>query len=325
MAQKYWYWPLAVFMAIVIVAAGGAGAYLYYHAKLSSTSPLLSVELGDNVTVNYIGYFGSGPQTGAIFDTSLWSVANNTNMKKSLEFTNRGSEAAYTPLGVHVGPTAPSGGYVVHNITFNTVVTGFWQGMIGMTGNVSKSISIPPALAYGNGQAGCYQSSPLVYTIPATNPIAVSTFHTNYPNATAATGARFADPQYGWADFVLSANASWVVLQYQPTLGQLSTPYGYAEQVTNISTAGGGGGTITLTSLLAPSQAGLVLGKLPSSASTVCSTDKFIVTSINPATNTQVWNFNAEVMGQTLVFVVTVVDIYPGPGHTSGSGSGSSY
>ncbi|HUZ79295.1 MAG TPA: hypothetical protein VMV28_01550 [Thermoplasmata archaeon] len=325
MAHKYSYWPLAVFMAIVIVAASGAGAYLYYHSKLSPTKPLLSVELGDNVTVNYVGYFGSGPQAGAIFDTSLWSVANNSNLKKSLEFANRGSQAAYTPLGVHVGPTAPSGGYVVHNTTFNTVITGFWKGMLGMTGNVSKWISIPPSLGYGNGQAGCYQSSPLVYTIPATNLIALSTFHTQYPNATAATGAQFADPQYGWTDFVLSANASWVVVQYHPTLGQLASPYGYPEQVTNISTASGGAGTITLTSLLAPSQAGLVLGKLPSSASTVCSANKFIVSSISPATNTQVWNFNAEVMGQTLVFVVTVLNIYPGPSHTGGSSGSGGY
>lgn len=316
MAQKYSYWPLAVLMAVVIASAGGAGAYIYHQSKISPTRPLLTIETGDNVTVNYIGYFGSGPQNGTIFDTSLWSVANNSNMKKSLEFTNRGSEAAYTPLAVHVGATAPSGGYVIGNLTFSTVITGFWQGMLGMTGNVSRSIPIPPSLGYGNGQASCYQSAPIVYTIPTTSSITLSSFHTNYPNATASTGTQFVDPLYGWNDLVVSANSSWVVVQYQPTPGQITSPYGYATQVTNISTPNGGAGTITLTSLLSPSQAGLVLGNLPASAGKVCGSSKFIVSSINPGTNTQVWNFNAEVMGQILVFTVTVVNIYPGPLHS---------
>lgn len=318
MAHKYSYWPLAILMAVVIAAAGGAGAFIYYESKISPTKPLLTVEVGDNVTVNYIGYFGSGPQIGTIFDTSLWSVANNSNMAKSLEFANRGSEAAYTPLAVHVGANTPSGGYVIGNLTFSSVITGFWQGMVGMTGNVSKSISIPPALGYGNPVPSCYQNQPAVYTLPATNYIQASTFQTNYPNITAVSGNQFTDPQYGWNDVIVSANSSWVVLQYQPTPGQVTSPYGYAEQVTNISTSGGGAGTITLTALLSPSQAGLVLGQLPSTASQVCSSSKFIVSTVSPATNTLVWNFNSEVTGQTLVFVVTVVAIYPGPGHTSG-------
>jgi len=316
MPRNYSYWPLAVLLAVVIVSAGGAGAYLYYHSKIAQGHGLLTVELGDNVTVNYIGYFATGPQKGAIFDTSFWSVANNTNLKKSLEFTNRGGPSYYTPLGVHIGPNTPSGGYVIGNNTFVGVVTGFWQGLIGMTGNVSKPISIPPALGYGDGQAACYQNSPIVYTIPATSRIALSTFQSHYPSIAAATGIQFTDPQYGWTDMIVSANASWVVLQYLPTLGQATSPYGYAEFVTNITTAGGGPGAITLSSQLAPSQAGLVLGKLPSSATQVCSASTFIISSINLATNTAVWNFNAEVMGQTLVFTGTIVNIYPGPQHT---------
>lgn len=316
MPRKYSYWPLAVLMAVVIISAGGAGAYLYSHSKVSPGHGLLTVEAGDNVTVNYIGYFGSGPQTGTIFDTSLWSVANNTNLKKSLEFTNRGSEADYTPLAVHVGANTPSGGYVIGNITFESVVTGFWQGLVGATGNVSKSVPIPPDLGYGYGDPACYANSPLVYSIPTTSRISLSNFESIYPSANPATGTQFTDPQFGWNDFIVSANASWVVVQYLPTLGQITYPYGFVEQVTNITTAGGGVGTITLTTQLNQNQAGLVLGKLPSTSAQVCSSSQFIITSINYATNTQTWNFNAEVDGQTLVFTVTIVNIYPGPYHT---------
>ncbi len=316
MPRNYSYWPLAVLLAVVIVSASGAGAYLYYHSKISPGHGLLSVEVGDNVTVIYIGYFGTGPQKGTIFDTSLWSVANNSNLKKSLEFTNRGGPSQYTPLPVHVGPSTPSGGYVIGNLTFGGVVTGFWQGLVGMTGNVSKSISIPPNLGYGNGDPACYTNHPLAYTIPTTSRIALSTFQTDYPTIVAATGTQFTDSQYGWNDFIISANASWVVLQYLPALGQLTHPYGFAEQVTNISTAGGEVGSITLNTLLNPNQAGLVLGKLPSSATPVCSSSQFIITTSNLGTNTQVWNFNAEVDGQTLAFTVTIVNIYPGPNHT---------
>ena len=55
---------VAVVAVIVLAGAGGASAYVYLHAKPVGHPPVLVVKLDDNVTVNYVGIFGSGPIIG---------------------------------------------------------------------------------------------------------------------------------------------------------------------------------------------------------------------------------------------------------------------
>jgi len=295
--------PVVLIVVVLIVAGVGAGLLYYYNSR-STAHPRPEIQLGDNATVNYIGFFGSGPQAGRVFDTSIYSVAtNNATYPKSLEFTMRANASAYTPLPVHVGPNAPSSGYPLNGLSFISVVTGFWQGLLGMPGNQTTSISVPPNLGYGAPVSSCFQNATLAFTVPVQVTLTTGAFSTTYPGKTAAQGTVFADPTYGWPVYVVSANSSRVVLQNQPTIGWSSTTGAWPVEVTAINAT-----TISLVNELTPANAGLVVGH---SSSSVCDASAFIVSAVNLGAGTYSKDFNKEVVGQTLVFVVTVVGVFP--------------
>jgi hypothetical protein len=174
-----------VLVVVVVIAAGAGAAVLYEFNKPKAPPTLLTVHNGDNVTVNYIGLFGSGAQTGRVFDTSVYAVAlNNLSYPKSLEYTPRSSVKAYTPLAVHVGPYAPASGYTIGNLTFSSVVPGFWQGLLGLAGNQSHTIVVPPNLGYGPQNQSCLATAPLVLAVPVLTFVPISHFAQLYPNGT---------------------------------------------------------------------------------------------------------------------------------------------
>ncbi|HTT15997.1 MAG TPA: hypothetical protein VMH49_01365 [Thermoplasmata archaeon] len=294
-----------VFLVVVVVVVAGAGAgYLYLHDHPKSISSPAVVRVGDNVTVNYIGLFGSGPEIGRVFDTSLKAVAdNNATYPKSLEYSPRNA-SGYTPLPVHVGPRAPKGGYTINGTTYGTVVTGFWKGLIGLPLNQSRTLTIPPDQAYGSLNASCLKSSPLTQSAPVVVSYAPGAFAKAYVGVSAVKGTTFTDPTYGWSDRVLSSNSTDIVVVRQPSVGEVIDPYGWSIEVTGVTST-----TITMTSQLTPSSVGAVLGNIANS--TVCSTTKFLVWSVDLASGVFTMNYNREVAGETLVFVVTVVAIVP--------------
>lgn len=295
---------VAITVLVMIIIAGVSAGLLYERNHPAPVPGPKVVALGDNVTVNYIGEFGSSAQLGRVFDTSILADArNNITYPKSLEYTFRSNLSEYTPLGVHVSPHTPSAGYKIGSTTFGGVVTGFWQGLLGLQGNRTHTIVIPPDLAYGPQNSSCEVSVPLVDHVPVVESLSTAAFASQYPNVTKAPGTEFTDPIYGWTDVVLSTNASSVGFENLPAVGFTASPSGWAVTVTNISA-----GEITVTNEIAPSQAGLLLGH---SKSSVCSSKEFIVSAVDSPAGTFTENFNREVDGQTLIFVVTVVDIYP--------------
>ena len=299
---------LPILLIVVVVAAAGAGAALLYefgHPKAGA--PIRTVSEGDNVTVNYIGTFGSGPQLGKVFDTSLYAVAsNNVSYPKSLEYAHFGKPASFTPLPVHVGPSTPSGGYPLDGLTFGSVVTGFWQGLLGLPVNHSAWISIPPSLGYGSADPACFVTKPLVTTVPVLINLTASEFSSDYPRENATAGTSFNDPTYGWTDLVLSANATGIVVENLPTLGWSVPGKSWPVVVTAITSA-----TITVTNQLTPADANAVAGV---TSAQVCSKESslgnFIVSAVDPAQGTYTEDFNPEIVGQTLAFQVTVVQFY---------------
>lgn len=296
----------SIVLALIVVIAGVAGGVLLYEENHKSPGPgPLTVQVGDNVTVNYIGLFAKGPQQGRVFDTSEYSVAlSNLSWPKSLQYASRGGKPSdYSPLGVYVGPSPPSGGYTIGNLTFGGVVTGFWEGLVGLPGNRTAYITVPPSLGYGDVNQSCIVSQPLVTTYPVVVTLSPSNFSALFPNVSATAGTVYTDPVYGWSDVVLSVNASALTYENLPTLGMVTNPSGWPVQVSNISAT-----TITLTSQLSPAQAGLVLGH--ASGSGLCGTTSFIITGVNLGTGTYTEDYNSEVDGQTLIFIVTVVNIY---------------
>lgn len=314
MASKYPWLPWAI-LIVVVIAGGGVAAYAVDEVWAPHPGAgRLTVEAGDNVTVQYIGRLSTGPEAGKIFDTSFWSIAsNNLAYPKTLEFSNRG-QSNYTQLSVYVGPNAPSSGFTIGNRTFIGVVSGFWKGLIGTTGNVSRTVTFAASEGYGPADPSCYQNVQLSPTIPALNVFSVSGFSSRYPGVTPATGLRFNDSVYGWPDYIVAANSTQVTVLYQPTVGEVVQPYGWNVAVTGVATTNGVT-TISLFNELTASQSGLVLGKLPSGVSQVCSSSSFIVSNIDTTQGNMTWNFNSQTTGVPLTFTITPVDIFAGPNH----------
>jgi FKBP-type peptidyl-prolyl cis-trans isomerase 2 len=311
---------LIVLVILTLVAAGGLAGFAYYHSRPGNAPSVLHAQPGGNATVNYIGYFGSGPESGRVFDTSIYAVAtNNATYPKSIEFHLRGSASSYTPLGVHLGTGGPSGGYTIGNTTFVTVVTGFWQGLLGVPGNTTKTVVVPPSLGYGAPNPACYRTLPMSYTVPVVATFSSSGFASAYPNVSPVTGVTFQDPHYGWNVTVLAANSSFVTIENLPYVGYAAHPAGWPVVVTAIAATSNGAGAITLVNQLVPSDAGHLVGKDFNGTGPCSSTSnaQFIVTAVDPTAGTYTEDFNQEVQGQILIFVITIIDIFPPPAPTT--------
>lgn len=316
MANAQSWIPAIVVVVVIVLAGAGVAGYVYLTHGPKSNPPVPTVQYGDNVTVNYIGILGSGPEQGKVFDTSFYSVAtNNATYPKTLSFQMRASAKNYTPLAVHVAGNTPSSGYTVGNLTFIQVVTGFWQGLIGMAGNTTRTLVLPPDLAYQYDNPACLATEPLTYTLPVVQTLSVSAFNAQYPGQSVTQGVEFSDPHYGWPVLVMNANASFATVENLPTVGWTSSPAGWPVEVTGLTSTANGTGTITLTNELSSAQAGHVAGHVIT-GSGLCSQisgGKFIVTAVNVANGTYTENFNTEVTGETLVFVVTITAIVASP------------
>jgi FKBP-type peptidyl-prolyl cis-trans isomerase 2 len=294
-----------VFLVAVVVVVAGVGAgllYAYNHPKLPSSPE--TVAIGDNVSVNYIGVFGSGPQEGKVFDTSLQAVAtDNASYPKSLEYSPRNA-SGYTPLTVSVGPDVPAAGYNVSGVVYGPVIPGFWQGLVGLAVNQTHWITIPPDLGYGDLVTACLVTASLNQSVPTVVTVSPTNFLGVFPGATPAAGATFVDYTYGWTDVVLSVNSSAVVVQREPYVGETTAPYGWTMVVTGLSSQ-----AISLRSELTPADDGTILGTI--SNASVCSTTSFLVWDVDLAAGTFEENYNHEVVGETLLFQVTVTSILP--------------
>ncbi|MCI4363174.1 MAG: FKBP-type peptidyl-prolyl cis-trans isomerase [Thermoplasmata archaeon] len=306
--------PYAALAVVVIIVGAAVGLYVYYHAKPTGPAAVRTVHLGDNVTVNYVGVFGSGSQNGRVFDTSVYSVATSgASWPKSLEYTPRGTgPSAYKPLAVHVGSNTPSSGYTIGNLSFISVVPGFWQGLLGLPGNQTSSVVVPPPLGYGYGDPACRLTRPLVQTLPVLNTVTRANFTTVFSGQTPQTGSTLTDPHYGWPIFVLNANATFVSYENLATVGDTASPAGWPVLVTAVSSTPNGSGLITLQNELSPADAGVLLGK-PVGERAPCTTgtsNQFLVSSVDLLNGTFTEDFNREVNGQTLIFLVTVLNIY---------------
>ncbi|HTT14437.1 MAG TPA: FKBP-type peptidyl-prolyl cis-trans isomerase [Thermoplasmata archaeon] len=293
-----------VILIVVVVVAAGLGAGLLYEVSHPKpTAPVQTVGIGSNVTVNYIGYIGSGPQTGRVFDTSLVSVAlNNVSYPKTVEFTLRSPLSEYSPLAVSVGSNVPAGGYSIDNLTFGAVVPGFWQGLLGLPVNQSRTITIPPSLGYGPLDPACLTTYSLTTSVPVVSVVPAQNFSTVYPNVTASAGTRFVAAPYNWTALVLSVNATAVTVENLPTLGQSVVSSGLPATVSAINQS-----AITVRITVGPTNVGLIAGR---SAGTVCGSTQFLVSGLNLTAGTYTANYNHEVVGSTLFFTVTVVKFY---------------
>lgn len=294
--------PWVAYLVLVILLCAGAGGGLYVLDKTvfkpnPSPSPLI-VQEGDNVTVNYIGLFGSGIDQGKVFDTSLQSVAmDNSAWPKALSFSLR-SPGGYVPLQAHVGPQTYG--------SYTSLITGFWTAMVGLQGNQTITTVIPPKDGYGLSNPADIFTYPLVQTMPMVNTYTPSEFGSAFSGISAQTGETFTDPHWGWQDYVFSVNSTAVVVIDQPTVGETIHPLDWPDTILSVNSGSGPNGTITFRNDLTPQSVGAVTGTDWQNAG-----NTYYLTDVDPTAGTYTLDFNTEVTGNTLIFEITIVDILP--------------
>lgn len=288
---------LIVLIAVLMVSASSV-AVLLYTGSQSNQGPTAEVVVnGDLVKVNYIGRLDDG----RVFDTSLWDVASNDALyPKSLSFNLR-AQSAYIPLQFTVGA--------------GQMIAGFDQGVLGMSVGETKVITVPPDEGYGDMNASLLFTMPLLVLAPVYETTNYTTFYSTYSEVPKA-GMVVQDPLYGWDILVVDANSKsdTVLLMNKPMeVGQKFAVYGepdsapptgwYAEVVSYDSTADGGNGIIEMRNLLTSADAGMVEGYDLSKGLT------FYVDMVDESAGTFRMNYNSELLGKTLYFTVTLVDI----------------
>ncbi len=299
MVEKPLSWtPVIIVAIIVVVASSAAGAYLYIVVNAPKSAPsVLTVQEGDNVTVNYIGSFGSGIDHGKVFDTSLLNVAkDNASYPKAISFGFRGDKG-YTPLPAHVGPQSYG--------NYTSLITGFWTAMVGLKANQTITTVILPAQGYGNANPAKVVNFSLVQTLPMVTTYTPNQFGTSFSGIAAQTGAVFTDPHYQWQDEILSENSTAIVVEYLPTVGQVVHPYGWPILITNVSNTNSPTGTITFQNELTSQDVGKWKG------TDWANNQPFFLSAVNVQAGTYTLDFNQEVQGNTLIFQITVFQILP--------------
>ena len=293
-------WPVVIISIFVVAAGIAAGVFVYevFNKPLPGPSQQVVVE-GDNVTVNYIGSFGSGFDQGKVFDTSYLSVAtDNATYPKAISFQFRGA-SGYTPLKAHVGPNTEG--------AYTSLITGFWKGMLGLAPNQTTTVVIPPSQGYGAANPANLLTLPLTQQVPMVTTYSASEFGKNFSGIAAQNGAVFTDPHYGWQDTVINQNATSVTVESLPYVGEIVKPYGWSELVTQVSSTTSPQGQITLVNELTPQDVGQYKGTYLSNGKS------FYLSNVNLNASTYTLDFNQEVQGNVLVFVISVYSIVSTP------------
>jgi FKBP-type peptidyl-prolyl cis-trans isomerase 2 len=292
---------IIIVLIVILMVSASSVAILLYSTNQSNTSPSSqTVAVNDEIKVDYIGRLADG----RVFDTSLYSVASNDALyPKSLSFTMR-TQSQYSPLDFTVGS--------------GQVIKGFDQGVVGMKVGETKVIEVPPDMGYGQLNESKMAIGNLIDVLQVYLTLNYTNFESYY-GTSPQNGTTVLDPLYGWDVNVISTDqtADQVVVRNMPTIGHqyaiygdpsAAKPTGWYVEVTSIdSAANGGKGEILVHNLLTDADAGYVQGVSAALGTT------FIVDQVDEAAGTYRVNFNQEVVGVTLYFTVTVVEIVSSP------------
>ena len=145
---------------------------------------------------------------------------------------------------------------------------------------------------------------------PVFSTVSGSQFSKQYPGTLATTGSSFTNPTYGWKTVILSANTTSVSIENFAFVGETASLQGWTTDVTNVTSTANGTGQITVVNELTAAEAGHLAGHSSNGLCSASSSGNYILSAVNFTSGTFTEDFNQEVVGQTLIFEVTVVDIY---------------
>ncbi len=275
---------IVTIVVVIILCIAGVAAYNHFSTTQDGfAGPDRFVESGDKVLVNYTGMF----EDGTVFDTSRVEVAeDNALYPKAFSFTGR---ASYTTLSFTVGN--------------NEVVEGFENGVIGMAVGQTKTVTIPSDKAYGDSDPELIKTFDIIDTIPMySTEFNTSTFKSTY-YVEPTVGMTVTDAVWGWdtSVYFVDENADEVILKFEPTIGQVLDYVGAWDYEVIGLDSSTNGGEITIKHLVTEADANNIY-----SHNNVA---PFMLSGVDTTAGTYTLDYNAEVVGKTLVFQITVEEI----------------
>ncbi len=295
-----------VLMSVAIIMSAGAIVYVFYDNRIAhSGTGALTVEVGDEVLMDYIGMF----EDGRVFDTSIYEVASNDNLyPKAFSFSMRGDASAYTPFQMTAGLYEGEG----------ATIKGFAMGVIGLSEGDQSTITVVPGEGYELDETKL-ETIPLVETVTATETMSESDFLSLFGVSAEPLGIA-THYKWGYDVIVNSVEAGMVTLKHIPTVGETvypfgdpsdeTTPMGWACEVVGYDPeADGGIGEVTVRHMVTQSDVYMLEG-------TTYDGTTFIVWSMDTEAGTFVIHkndsdtgYNAELAGRTLLFEVSIIYI----------------
>jgi|GEM_PF-671321 len=130
--------PILTVGFVVLIVAFASVIGIFINDEYLSSSESSPAKTGDLVYVNYTGsFYNHYDKDGAvIFDTSLWSVADDDSFMKSFEFNAQRTQSQYNPLSFTIGGT-------------DNLLQRFKDAAIGLMPGESNRIVISPSDGYG--------------------------------------------------------------------------------------------------------------------------------------------------------------------------------
>ncbi|MCL2890352.1 MAG: FKBP-type peptidyl-prolyl cis-trans isomerase [Methanomassiliicoccaceae archaeon] len=194
--------PILMIGTIVLAAAFLVVISGYAYGELFGSDSNEPARYGDAVRVDYVGSFygwydgHDGTDKGAVFDTSLWSVADNDGIWKSWGFTERKQEQ-YVPFSVTIGS--------------GNALTEFETALIGMKPGETKWILIENG--YGEVPAANVQTWTMTKTIQYTETMSAAEFRGTFDLANASPGIYSGlEHPYGWlSEAVFNSDGNVIV------------------------------------------------------------------------------------------------------------------
>lgn len=280
---------LAIFIVATLLISGLA--YMFLFKEPGGETEKIVVQREDIIEVDYIGMF----ENGLVFDTSLESVANNDALyPKALSFEKR-AEGEYEPLNFTVGQ--------------GQMVKGFEMGVIGMQANETKTLTLSPEEAYGLSNPDLIEVSPLIQEFKVKMTMNETVFASKYDRPPLYEGEVFMDPVNKWnvTVFSIDREKDEVMVYNEPFLYQkVNMQDAWESEIIYVNSSDNSGdGLIKVHHKLTKDDAGKIRGFSPNG--------EFIVTEVDEEAGTFTVDYNREVVGKTLIFKVTVVQIYKKP------------
>jgi hypothetical protein len=288
---------MVCFVVLLLASVSVLGGFVYSNYVQADTTVAAT---GDTVVVNYNGcyydYFGS--DSAVLFDTTYSSVANDSNVLKSNDFTLASS---YSTLSFKVGGT--------------TVLTMFGNAVIGHKVGDTITVKVPVGSGYvAQDTVGTIDTSD-VQTVASVEIITLSEFEDLY-GITLTGYTHIEKSVYGWpANAAYDSSTGLVTMSYLPVSGTTytMTDSGYGEVTATVSSVGSSiSYTYTVTGFTKT-------GTVDSEGDEIqmiyvdLGNDAFYITHVSTGSSTSASSFTYKTVGEkyneALYFTITIVSI----------------